>query len=132
VAPSVSADEQQFVNLVNQARQALGRAPLAINSKLSLAGDSHSYWQDGTYGGSGLSHSGCGGSSPDARMTDAGYRWSWAGEVTLVHSAGANAQTAFTMFKNSAPHWSLLTSPNFTEIGVGQSRYHWTGNLGAP
>jgi uncharacterized protein YkwD len=34
------------------------------------------------------------------------------------------------MFKNSAPHWTLLTSPNFTVIGVGQSSWHWTGDLG--
>jgi uncharacterized protein YkwD len=118
------------VNLVNSARQSLGLQPLAINSKLSLAADSHSYWQDSYYGAAGLSHTGCGPSDPWMRISDAGYSASYLGEVTLVNSAGANAQTAFNMFKGSAPHWQLLTSPNFTEIGVGESSWHWTGDLG--
>ena len=128
--PGISSEEQAFVNLVNQARQGLGLKSLAIDSKLSLAADSHSYWQDVTFGGSGLSHTGCGGTTPWARIADAGYSGTYLGEVTLVHSAGASAATAFSMFKNSAPHWTLLTSPNFTVIGVGQSSWHWTGDLG--
>jgi uncharacterized protein YkwD len=132
VHPETSSEEQQFVNLVNQARQTLGLKTLTINSKLSLAADSHSYWQDKTYGATGLSHTGCGGTAPWPRFTDAGYKGSYEGEVTLVNSAGASAQTAFNMFKGSPGHWALLTSPNFTEIGVGQSAYHWTGDLGAP
>jgi uncharacterized protein YkwD len=99
---------------------------------LSLAADSHSYWQDATFGATGLSHTGCGGTDPWTRIADAGYSGSWLGEVTLVNSAGASAQVAFDMFKGSAPHWALLTSSNFTEIGVGESAYHWTGDLGSP
>jgi len=130
VEPAINADEQQFVNLVNQARQGLGLQPLAINSKLSLAADSHSYWQDSFYGKTGLEHTGCGGSTPWQRIADAGYSASALGEVTLVNSAGANAQTAFNMFKGSPGHWALLTSPKFTQIGVGESSWHWTGDLG--
>jgi uncharacterized protein YkwD len=133
VHPEINADEQQFVTLVNQARQTLGLQPLTINSKLDIAADSHSYWQDVTFGGAGLTHvPGCGGSDPWMRIADAGYSGSYLGEVTLVDSAGANAQTAFNMFKGSPGHWALLTSPLFTDIGVGESRYHWTGDLGAP
>jgi uncharacterized protein YkwD len=132
VHPEISADEQQFVNLVNQARVSMSLQPLSINSKLSLAADSHSYWQDGYYGATGLSHTGCGGTDPWPRLADAGYSGSYLGEVTLVNSAGASAQTAFNMFKGSPGHWALLTSPNFTEIGVGESAWHWTGDLGKP
>lgn len=132
VNPGISSEEQQFVTLVNNARQSLGLKPLSINSKLSLAADSHSYWQDSYYGATGLSHTGCGSTTPWQRIADAGYSGSYLGEVTLVNSAGASAATAFAMFKSSAPHWTLLTSPNFTEIGVGQSSWHWTGDLGAP
>ena len=118
------------MNLVNQARQGLGLAPLAINSNLDIAADSHSYWQDVTFGKTGLSHTGCGNTDPWPRIADAGYHGSYLGEVTLVNSAGASGQTAFTMFKNSPGHWALLTSPNFKYIGVGQSAWHWTGDLG--
>ena len=132
VHPETSAAEQQFVNLVNQARQSLGVRALSLNSSLNLAADSHSYWQDSAYGYSGLSHTGCGGSDPRARFADAGYGGSPAGEVTLVRFPAANAQTAFDMFKSSSGHWALLTSPSFSEIGVGASGYHWTGALGGP
>jgi uncharacterized protein YkwD len=131
VHPEISSDEQQFVNLVNQARQGMGLAPLSINSKLDIAADSHSYWQDVALPTS-LTHApGCNGSDPVARMTDAGFSSSYYGEVTLVRwPTNADAQTAFDMFKSSPPHWTLLTSANFTQIGVGKSGTHWTGDLG--
>ncbi|MDQ2909568.1 MAG: CAP domain-containing protein [Actinomycetota bacterium] len=74
VHPEISSAEQQFVDLVNQARQSLALQPLSVNSKLSLAADSHSYWQDAIYGRSGLSHTGCGGTNPWPRLADAGYK----------------------------------------------------------
>jgi uncharacterized protein YkwD len=121
------------VNLVNQARGSLGLAPLSLNPSLSLAADSHSYWQDVTFGYSGLTHQpGCNGSTPWQRMADAGYNASYEGEITLVSYPPASAQTAFNMFKNSPEHWALLTSALFTQIGVGESAYHWTGDLGGP
>ena len=121
------------MSLVNQARQSLALAPLSLDSELSLAADSHSYWQDATFGYSGLTHSpGCGGSTPWDRLADAGYSAAEEGEVTLVRYPPASAQTAFAMFKGSPEHWALLTSPVFTQIGVGESVYHWTADLGGP
>jgi uncharacterized protein YkwD len=132
VHPELSADEQQFVDLVNQARQGLGLAILTVNSKLNLAADSHSYWQDKTYGYTGLSHSGCNGSGPGERLIDAGYSATAWGEITLVRNPPADAATAFAMFKGSAPHWGIITSPSYTEVGVGESAYHWTADFGHP
>jgi Cysteine-rich secretory protein family len=131
VYPAISSAEQAFVNLVNQARQSLGVGPLSLDSRLSLAADSHSYWQDVEFGYSGLDHvPGCKGSDPFQRMTDAGYSANYEGEVTLVSYPPASAQFAFNLFKSSPPHWALLTSPDFTQIGVGESKYHWTADLG--
>jgi uncharacterized protein YkwD len=133
VHPEVSSAEQAFVNLVNQARHSLGLSTLVLDSKLSLAADSHSYWQDVEFGYSGLDHvPGCKGSDPFQRMTDAGYDAAYEGEVTLVSYPSASAQSAFDLFKGSPPHWALLTSPDFTQIGVGESAYHWTADLGGP
>jgi len=133
VYPGISSDEQTFVNLVNQARQSLGLQPLALNSSLSLAADSHSYWQDVTFGYNGLTHQpGCNGSTPWQRIADAGFSANFEGEVTLVSYPPASPQTAFNMFKGSPPHWALLMCPYFTQIGVGESAYHWTGDLGGP
>ena len=133
VHPEVSAAEQQFVNLVNHARATLAvpLPPLTINVQLDLAADSHSYWQDVVLG-NGLSHYGCGNSDPGQRIRDAGYRASTWGEVTLVSNPPASPQAALNLFKNSPGHWALLTSPKFTQIGVGASAYHWTGDLGSP
>ena len=133
VYPAISSAEQQFVDLVNQARQSLGLQPLALNASLSLAADSHSYWQDVAFGYSGLTHEpGCNGSTISDRMSDAGYSAGYEGEVTLVSYPPASAHQAFTMFKNSPEHWQLLTSSLFTQIGVGESAYHWTGDLAGP
>ena len=132
VSPGISSEEQQFVGLVNQARQSLGLQPLTLNSSLSLAADSHSYWQDVAFGYSGLTHQpGCNTSTPGQRMSDAGYSGMYEGEITLVSYPAASAQQAFNMFKGSPPHWQLLTSPLFTQIGVGESSWHWTGDLGS-
>ncbi|MGB2953667.1 MAG: CAP domain-containing protein [Gaiellaceae bacterium] len=129
VQPATNADEAQFINLVNQARTTMGVPALTVNPKLSLAADSHSFWQDVTYGYMGLSHSGCKGSDPGARITDVGYSWWTYGEVTLVSYPAADALTAFNMFKGSPGHWAILTSGSYTDIGVGESAYHWTGDL---
>jgi len=131
VRPEISADETAFVALVNaeRAKQSLG--PLVIYSRLSVAADSHSYWQDATYGYNGLSHTGVNGSSPGDRALAAGYRWSTWGEVTLVSLPSANAQRAFDMFMSSPPHRAILMGGAFRHIGVGQSAYHWTGVTGA-
>jgi uncharacterized protein YkwD len=131
VRPEISAAEQQFLDLVNQARAGLGLAALKINTNLAVAADSHSYWQDVALGNS-LSHTGCGNSDPGQRIADSGYRASTWGEVTLISNPPASAQGAFTMFKNSPGHWAILTSPNYSEIGIGASSYHWTGALGSP
>jgi uncharacterized protein YkwD len=130
VQPSLDPAEQQFIALVNQARQTLSLQPLAANGALNVAADSHSYWQDAVYGYGGLSHDGCNGSQFWQRLGDAGYAGLTTGEVTLVRYPPASAQTAFDMFRNSPGHWALLTSPDFTEIGVGEAGYHWTGDLG--
>jgi uncharacterized protein YkwD len=133
VYPGISSGEQTFVNLVNQARGSLGLAPLSLNSSLNLAADSHSYWQDVAFGYTGLTHQpGCNGSTPWQRIADAGFSASFEGEVTLVSYPPASAQQAFNMFKGSPPHWALLMCPYFTQIGVGESAYHWTGDLGGP
>jgi len=133
VNPGISSAEQQFVDLVNQERGTLGLASLTLNSSLSLAADSHSYWQDVTFGYSGLTHQpGCNGSTPWQRMTDAGFSAPFEGEVTLVSYPQASAQAAFNDFMNSPPHKALLLCPYFTQVGVGESAYHWTGDLGGP
>ena len=70
----------------------------------------------------GLSHTGCNGSDPFERMSDAGYTGVYEGEVTLVRKPPASAQTAFDMFKGSPGHWALLTSSSFTQIGDRRER----------
>ena len=46
-----------------------------------------------------------------------------------MRNPAADAQTAFDMFKNSPGHWAILTSSQMKDIGVGESAYHWTGDL---
>ena len=132
VQPEINAEETAFLVLVNAERGRLGLRALSLDSRLNVAADSHSYWQDATYGYNGLSHTGANGSNPDQRITAAGYTWATWGEVTLVRYPAANAAVAFEMFMNSPPHRALLMGASFTQIGIGQSTYHWTGVLGVP
>lgn len=132
VQPEINAEETAFLVLVNAERGRLGLRALSLDSRLNVAADSHSYWQDATYGYNGLSHTGANGSNPDQRITAAGYTWATWGEVTLVRYPAATAAVAFQMFMDSPPHRALLTGASFTQIGIGQSTYHWTGVLGVP
>ena len=117
---------------MNAERTRLGLGALTLDARLNIAADSHSFWQDAAYGYNSLSHAGANGSSPDQRITAAGYAWSLWGEVTLVRYPAANAAVAFEMFMNSPPHRTLLMGAGFRQIGIGQSTYHWTGVLGTP
>ena len=132
VSPTLSSQEAEFLNLVNVERARVGLGPLSISTKLNLAADSHSFWQDAVYGASNLSHAGKLGSSPGDRATDVGYVWSTWGEVTLVASPQLSAAAALSRFMNSPDHRAILLGPSLREIGVGASAYHWTALLAAP
>lgn len=100
-----SADEAQFVSLINQLRASVGAGPLSVDSRLTQIARNWSANMVTT----GLHH------NPDfASQAPAG--WTMLGENVGYGPSVSQLQTAFT---NSAHHYANMVQPQFTSIGVG-------------
>jgi len=129
--------ETQVVTLVNQHRAAIGRAALGTDVRLFAASEGHSSWMCTNQI---LSHSGSGGSTPGRRATAAGYPWFAVGET--VAQGFTTPAAVVAGFKGSAPHWNILMSASYRDIGAGYvacdgrvRRHYWTlmvGNSRSP
>jgi serralysin len=120
-----TAYEQLMLELVNAERAKAGAQPLAFNGSLNDAADNHSNWMIAT---DTFSHTGAGGSSPTARMTQAGYGFagSWAsGENIAWASTRApsglqdEVQLLHTNLMNSPGHKANILNGTYREIGIG-------------
>ena len=104
----------QVVNLTNQFRAQNGLAPLALNSKLSEAAQTHSQnmaTQDF------FSHTGKDGSSAGDRVSRTGYDWR-----TVAENIAAGQQTPAEVVNawiNSPGHRANMLNTTIKEIGVG-------------
>jgi uncharacterized protein YkwD len=122
--------------LINQYRQAgcnCGTTamppvpPLEWNAKLEYAATKHSQeMQSHNY----FSHTGKNGSSPSARVTQAGYIWRATGEN--IASGYRNERDVIAGWIQSVTHCKNIMSANFTEVGVGRAGNYWTQVFGAP
>jgi len=110
---SLTADEQQMVNLVNQERTSRGLEPLQVDMQLvKLARMKSQDMIDNNY----FSHTSPTYSSPFEMMKNNGVSYRTAGE----NLAGApSVTTAHTNLMNSDGHRKNILSPNFTHIGIG-------------
>jgi uncharacterized protein YkwD len=133
IPPCVDAEEFAFLKLINDYRAANGAGPLALSPTLSAAANAHS--QDMATKNY-FDHTGLDGSTPQQRMTAAGYTGANAtGEN--IFAGDEHASGAFTSWKNSPPHNANMLSPNFTAIGIGrafdanaQFGWYWTTTFG--
>lgn len=76
-APEASGAVAKVVEIVNAERSKAGCSPVEVNTTLTEAAQKHS--EDMAASGN-MSHTGSDGSSPDDRITRAGYNWSTYGE----------------------------------------------------
>lgn len=115
--------ETAFLKLINEDRAKAGAHALTVDSELIDAARSHSAWMDKT---DVFSHTGEGGSSPTARMEDAGYDAVRTAE-NIAYIGGSRADVLdmsdvvqlHTNLMNSAGHRANLLNPALTEIGIG-------------
>ncbi|MDQ0525897.1 CAP domain-containing protein [Azospirillum rugosum] len=154
-----TAYEQYMLELINRARanpaaeaarqgidlnQGLTAGTISTAAKAALAWDpalidaarAHSQWMLDT---DTFSHTGINGSSPGARMTDAGYgfsgSWTWGENIAIRWGSGTsiNASTVEAMesglFK-SAGHRTNILNDSFREIGVGLKTGEYQGSTG--
>lgn len=102
---------------INGLRGQLGLPPYALNGALSAAAQSHAVWMATT---SQVSHIQNDGSTPRSRAQLSGYPSPMVSENIYMGSL-AGIGDAWQFWTNSAVHYAGLTSPNYTEIGIGSA-----------
>ncbi|NPV74079.1 MAG: sporulation protein [Pelotomaculum sp.] len=112
-AVTLTADEKQMVDLVNQARAQAGLAPLAADPVLT--GLARIKAQDMASGGY-FGHYSPTYGSPFDMMKKAGVRYRYAGENL---ARASSVSSAFKALMNSSGHRSNMLSRNYDRIGVG-------------
>jgi uncharacterized protein YkwD len=138
-AVSYSADEIQFLQMLNDHRASNGLQPLLVSDMLSESGDRHDsdmgkyrFFDHTTQASDWFPV----GASPWDRMAASGYTYStYKGENI---AAGYNSASAvFTGWKNSSGHNANMLNPNFRVVGVSlvyvsgsPYGYYWTTDFG--
>ncbi|MEV5121979.1 CAP domain-containing protein [Streptomyces decoyicus] len=123
-----SAATDRVVELVNEERSKAGCSKLTVNAKLTKAAQDHS--QD-MADHRNMSHTGSDGSSPDDRITRAGYQWNSYGEN--VAYGYSTPEEVMKGWMSSPGHKKNILDCSFKEIGVGHAQPddYWTQDFGA-
>lgn len=101
-------------------------APLTWNIYLELAAAQHSKdMLSRKY----FAHNSPNGVTPQARIADAGYRASWAGEN--IASGPSTEQAVIDGWLKSEKHCQNIMSANYKEMAVARAGNIWTQTLGA-
>jgi serralysin len=113
--------ETYFLQLVNGTRAEAGVSPLTFDDELMVAADNHSAWMDAT---DTFSHTGANGSSPEDRISAAGYEATWWGEnISEFHGTNETANTqsveqSYQAFLDDPVHYQNMVNPNFQDVGI--------------
>jgi type VII secretion-associated serine protease mycosin len=124
--------EQPLIDLINQERVALGLSPFQRDERLMQAARRHSLdMADNEL----CSHTGSDGSNPFDRIRDSGYPMASGSEV--IACGYQTPDDVVQGWKNSPPHWIILTSETYVDIGCGvvqaaSGTRYWTCNPARP
>lgn len=123
---------QTLIELINEARVDVGRAPLAVNQQLMNAAQEHSLDMACN---DFLRHSGSDGSWVGVRILRSGYPNPYYLELLAI----GLPQDAMLQWNNDPDQWAKVINSRVTEIGVGYvynkfSSYggYWTVDMGGP
>lgn len=103
---------ETLIELINQERADVGRAPLTVNKQLTEAAQAHSLDMACN---SFLEHSGSDGSWTGDRVTAAGYTNTYYVEILAIGLPG----DAMNQWRIAKADWSAILNARMTEIGVG-------------
>jgi uncharacterized protein YkwD len=103
---------QTLVDLINQARADVGRAPLTLNADLTEAARRHSLDMACN---NFMKHSGSDGSWTGDRVTDTGYQNPYYLEILAI----GLPQDAMNQWRIEKADWSAVLNSRVTEVGVG-------------
>lgn len=126
-AAPASGDVAKVVELVNAERSKAGCSPVTVNAALTKAAQAHS---EDMAAHRNMSHTGSDGSSPDDRITSAGYNWRTYGEN--VAYGYDTPEKVMAGWMSSPGHRENILNCEFKEIGVGlaQPDSYWTQDFG--
>ncbi len=130
---ALDSEEQAFLTLINNYRQANGLGSLSLNGELNAAAD----WMSKDMAAKDyFSHTDSLGRDPFQRMAAFGYNYNtWKGENL---AAGVDtAQAALGLWKGSPGHNANMLNPNFKVIGIARAYgdgstygWYWTTDFG--
>ena len=103
---------QTLIDLINKAREEVGREPLKVNDQLTVAARAHSLDMACS---DFMKHSGSDGSWTGDRVTDAGYTKPYYLELLAI----GLPQDAMNQWHIEKKDWDLVINSRVTEIGVG-------------
>lgn len=132
---TLDAQEQAFLTLINQYRQANGRSALTVNQKLTNAAK----WLSGEMSSRNyFSHTDSLGRGIGLRLPAFGYL-AYQALAENIYAGSQMATSAMNSWKNSPGHNDAMLSTNYTEIGIGRAcntastwRWYWTTTFGKP
>jgi uncharacterized protein YkwD len=129
IPPDNLANETSIMMLINEQRQANGLPALSLVAELTQAARRHS-WDMAT--NNLTQHTGSDGTNGGQRMREAGYNWSWWGEI-IGWGFGGDPQRMVNWWMNSPTHRNLILSATPQDLGVGYRRdvssefgHYWT------
>lgn len=120
---SLTPDEQQMIDMINQERIAAGVAPLKVDLRLVSVGEAKANdMKANNY----FSHTSPTYGSPWAMMQQVGLTVGWAGENIAGNDSVSGAMSALM---GDPAHKANILDPRFTDVGVGIAYGSAYGNL---
>ena len=116
---SAQGTQAELLSRINNLRRSVGATPYAQNGTLDAAAQSQAQWMADT---AIASHTRPDGSSPRSRAGALGYPTNWISENIYFGNSGTTIDNAWRFWINSPIHYAGLTSPNYTEVGIGIAR----------
>lgn len=124
---------QEVVERMNAQRAKVDRRPLVVDARLTAAAQRHAA---DLAAGDLLEHAGSDGSTPAARVSEAGYGWTFVSEN--VAAGYATAEAVVQAWFLSPGHRENMMSPSPVHVGIGYAfrdstkyQHYWTVNFGA-
>ncbi|MEX0785453.1 MAG: CAP domain-containing protein [Dehalococcoidia bacterium] len=134
VSSAIDAEEQRFLQLINEHRADNGLGPLALSPKLTKA----AAWKSEHMAANDyFAHADAGiDRSFSGRIRDCGYTANtWLGEN--IAAGKETAEDVFDQWRNSSGHNANMLNPNFNAIGIGRAfdddstyGWYWTTDFG--
>jgi uncharacterized protein YkwD len=119
VDPAHDSAETWLLARVNDARAALGRAPLRQSGSLNRAADAYAHLLATGH----FSHFAL--ADPGVRAVDQGWPFPGGGSIGEVLALAPSNQTALGAWMESPGHWTLLMSPEATVTGIARAGNRW-------